>query len=41
MKKIILFEPEVKNGVGHHLDNLIQDSYFLKKNNKITGVLNK
>ena len=41
MKKIILFEPEVKNGVGHHLDNLIQDSYFLKKNNKIIGFLNK
>ena len=41
MKKIILFEPEVKNGVGHQLDNLIQDSYFLKKNNKIIGFLNK
>ncbi len=41
MKKIVFFEPEVKSGVGHHLDNLIQDAYFLKKNKKIIGVLNK
>lgn len=41
MKKIIFFEPEVKSGVGHHLDNLIQDAYFLQKNKKIIGVLNK
>ena len=32
MKKIIFFEPEVKSGIGHHLDNLIQDAYFFKKN---------
>jgi hypothetical protein len=41
MKKIIFFEPEVKNGVGHHLDNLIQDAYFFKNNKKIIGFLNK
>lgn len=41
MKKIVFLEPEVKSGVGHHLDNLIQDAYFLKKNKKIIGVLNK
>jgi len=41
MKKIIFFEPEVKSGAGHHLDNLIQDAYFLKNNKKIIGILNK
>jgi hypothetical protein len=41
VKKIILFEPEVKSGVGHHLDNLIQDAYFFKNNKKIIGFLNK
>ena len=41
MKKIIFFEPEVKSGIGHHLDNLIQDAYFFKKNKKIIGFVNK
>jgi len=41
MKKIILFEPEVKNGVGHHLDNLIGLSVNLKNNNIIMAFLNK
>jgi len=41
MKKIIIFEPEVKNGAGHHLDNLITYATYFKKNKIIIGFLNK
>ena len=39
-KKIILFEPEVIGGMGHHLDSLIESSIFFKKHNEIIWFVN-
>ena len=40
-KKIIFLESLLKEGGGHHMDNLIETTLYFKRNNEIQWLLNK
>ena len=40
-KKLIFIESLLKDGGGHHMDNLIETSLYFKKNNEIHWLLNE